>query len=145
MSMNDREEVTKAMDLVVEEYNAASYDGSRLFDMRRDLAVLTYRLTAHVKDVFGHALMTNLTRKRRIAEHVLNARSQDGKIPMNYLQEQSLTLPTVVDAQTREIWADAERDALKMKIDASKLVLMAMAQELSDLSHEKRTTSYQGT
>lgn len=143
--MSDREEVIRAMDSLVEEYYAASWDLDRLFDLRRELAVWLYRLTSHVKDVFGGALASNLTRKRRIAEHILNARSQDSKIPMNFLEEQALTLPTVADAQTREIWADAERDALKMKVDACKQVLASMQQEIADASHEKKTTHFQGT
>lgn len=143
--MSDREHIIRAMDDVVESYYAASYSPSQLLDMRRELAVLLYRLTSHVKDVFGGALASNLTRKRRIAEVIIDARSQDSKVPMNYLEEKALTLPTVVDAQTKEIWAEAERDALKMKIAACNQVLAAMQQEIADLAHEKRTTHYQGT
>lgn len=142
--MSDRQEIILAIDNIVDSYYAALYSPAELLDMRRELAVWLYRLTSHVKDVFGGALASNLTRKRRIAEHILNARSQDSKIPMNFLEEQALTLPTVVDAQTKEIWAEAERDALKMKISACGQVLSAMSQELADLLQEKRTTTYQG-
>jgi homoserine acetyltransferase len=143
--MTELEGLTKQSDALVEEYYAGSWSPERLLELRRELAVMLYRTTGHVEKVFGDALMTNLRRKRSIAEHIINARSQDAKTPISFLEEQALTLPTVIDAQTKEVWSDAARDAVKLKIDATKQVLSAMQQEIADLAHEKRTTHFQGT
>lgn len=143
--MNDREEIIRAMDDIVVAYGAAAHDPAGLLDMRRELAVLSYRLTAHVKDVFGKAGLSYLQRKYRIAESIVDARANDAKIAMNILEQQAQRMPSVRNAQEVEVMAEAEKDALKMKIEATKLVLMSMAQEISDQAHEKRTTHFQGT
>ena len=132
------------MDDIVVAYGANAHDPAGLMDMRRELAVLSYRLTAHVKDVFGNAGLTYLQRKYRIAESIVDARANDAKIAMNILEQQAQKMPSVRNAQEAEVMAEAEKDALKMKIDATKLVLMSMAQEISDMSHEKRTSHFQG-
>lgn len=140
---NDREEIIKAMDNVVDAYHAASYDPAGLLDLRRELAVLSYRLASHVKEVFGGAGLSYLQRKYRIAESIVDARANDAKVAMNILEQQAQKMPSVRNAQEAEILAEAEKDALKVKLTACSQVLASMSQELADMAIEKRTTHYQ--
>ncbi len=142
--MTEIEDLTKQSDALVEEYYAGSWSPARLLELRRELAVLMYRATSHVKDVFGNAGLTYLQRKYRIAESIVDARANDEKVAMNILEQRAQKMPSVRNAQEAEVWAEAAKDALKMKIDATKQVLMSMSQEIADSAHEKKTTHYQG-
>ncbi len=133
-------------DQLVDAYHAGAHDLHSLIDMRRELAVWSYRLSAHTKDVHGQAGLSYLMRKYETASAILSARGMDAsaKPPaMNVLEVQAQQLPSVVNAQKAEIIAEAEKEALKSKLDFVKKVLESMNQELSILSYEAKTTHFQ--
>ena len=73
----------------------------------------------------------------------MDARASDAKKAMNVLEQEAMKMPSVVAAHKDEIWAEAEKEALKSKLDFVKKVLESMNQELSILSHEAKTAHYQ--
>jgi hypothetical protein len=132
-------------DQLVDTYHAGAHDMHSLIEMRRELAVWSYRLSAHTKDVHGQAGLGYLMRKYRIAESIVDARASDAKKAMNILEQEAMKMPSVVAAHKDEIWAEAEKEALKSKLDFVKKVLESMNQELSILSHEAKTAHFQNT
>lgn len=133
-------------DGLVDVYHMGAHDLHSLLEMRRELAVWGYRLSAHTKQVHGEAGLSYLQRKYTIARAITDARNLDAtqKPPaMNVLEVQAQQLPSVVQAQQDETWREAEKDALKNKLLFIQQVLSSMSQELSVLSQEARNTHYQ--
>lgn len=139
----ERIALTKKVDDIIDTYHAGAHDLHTLVEMRRDLAVWSYRLSAHVKQVHGEAGLTYLNRKYRISEAIVDARSHDAKIAMNLLEQQALKMPSVRLAQEKEVWAEADKEALRTKLDFIKQVLASFQQEIAVLAHELKNTAYQ--
>lgn len=143
----ERTMLITAMDTIVDSYHAGSYttgeDLTNLLTMRRDLSANGSRLASHVKQVHGNAGLTYLMRKHRIAETIVDARASDAKKAMNILEQEAMKMPSVIAAQKEEIWADAEKETLKVKLDWYKQVLASMQQEIALLGHEMRTAHLQ--
>lgn len=123
-------------------YHAGVTDVEKLIQLRRDLAVNLYHMTDHAREIHGQAGLTYIARKYRIAESIVDARANDAKIAMNILEQQAQKMPSVKNAQEAEVWAEAAREAFKIKVDAIKQVLQSMQQEISHMSYEHRTTHY---
>jgi len=130
-------------DTLIDAYHAGAHDLHSLIDMRRELAVWSCRLSAHTKDVHGQAGLGYLMRKYRIAESIVDARANDAKKAMNILEQEAMKMPSVVAAHKDEIWAEAEKEALKSKLQFVTQVLSSMQQEISVLAQEARTAHYQ--
>lgn len=130
-------------DQLIDAYHAGAHDLHSLIDMRRELAVWTYRLSAHTKDVHGQAGLSYLMRKYRIAQSIVDARASDAKKAMNIMEQEALKMPSVIDAHKDEIRAESEKEDLKTKLTFIKEVLSSMNQEISVLAQEARTTHYQ--
>jgi len=130
-------------DQLVDAYHAGAHDLHSLIDMRRELAIWSYRLSAHTKDVHGQAGLSYLMRKYRIAESIIDARASDAKKAMNIMEQEALKMPSVIAAHKDEIRAESEKEDLKSKLTFVKEVLSSMNQEISVLAQEARTTHYQ--
>lgn len=143
----ERTRLITACDTIVDSYHAGSYttgeDLTNLLTMRRDLSANGSRLASHVKQVYGNAGLTYLMRKHRIAETIVDARASDAKKAMNILEQEAMKMPSVITAQKEEIWAEAEKETLKVKLDWYKQVLSSMQQEVAILAHEMRTSHFQ--
>ena len=140
--MTELQQRTVACDAIIDTYHTGIADVEKLMHLRRDLAVNYYYLTDHAKDIHGQAGLTYIARKYRIAESIVDARANDTKVAMNMLEQQAQKMPSVKNAQEAEVWAEAEREAFKVKVDAIKQVLQSMQQEISHLSFEHRTTHF---
>lgn len=141
--MNDRDEIIKELDTLIDEYHTVALPLPRLIEVRRAIAVFSYRLAAHVKAVYGRAGLTYATRKFRIAEHIVGARNIDAKAPISFLELSALKTPSVMQAQTEEIDADADREGLNARLRAINNVLQSLTQEIAELRSEKSNTNYQ--
>lgn len=141
--MNDLPLIISKIDALVDTYGSASHALTSLLEMRRDLAVWMYRLTAHVKQSFGNAGVSYARRKYMIAKEVVAAKAADVKAAMDLAEARAETLNVSQEHRQAEVWADAEWETLKSKIDMGKQVLAAMQQEISVLSYEERTTHFQ--
>lgn len=142
--MNDATIISR-MDALVDTYGTGQYDINALLDMRRELAVLLYALTAQVRSAYGNAAVSYARRKYAIAKEVVAARSVDAKAAMSLTEARAETLLTSQQHREAEAWAEAEKEALRSKIDMGKQVLAAMQQEIAHLAYEQKTTHYQGT
>jgi len=144
--MSEREELTRRMDAIVDTYHGGTATVDQLIILRRDLASVSYRVAAFVKEVYGQAGLTYIRRKYRIAESILDARNQEAKAPaMNILEQKAMTIRSVQIAQEEEVWAEAEKEALKSKLDFVKQVLSSMQQEIAYEANEKKNAHFQGT
>jgi hypothetical protein len=146
--MTEQEQITNHCDAIADTYLGGGHSLDNLLTMRRELAVYGYRLGAFTKQAWGEAGMTYLQRKYAIAKAITDARAMDAApkaTPMNVLEVKAQQLPSVVDAQEKELWAEASKEALKVKLEFIRQVLGAMTQEISVLSHEMKTTAYQST
>lgn len=130
-------------DQLVDAYHAGAHDLHSLVDMRRELAVWSYRLSAHTKDVHGQAGLSYLMRKYRISESIVDARASDAKKAMNIMEQEAMKMPSVIAAHKEEIWAEAEKEALRSKLASVKEVLSSMNQEISVLSQEMKNAHFQ--
>jgi hypothetical protein len=141
----ERKELISAMDAICDTYFGGGHPLDALITMRRELAVYSYRLSAHVKQVFGEAGLAYAVRKHTIAKEILRERSVDAKKPepMNVLEVKVLGVDAVKLAQTDEVWKDATREELKAKLDLAKQVLASLQQEISVLAYEMKTTHFQ--
>jgi hypothetical protein len=141
----ERKELISAMDAICDTYFGGGHPLDALITMRRELAVYSYRLSAHVKQVFGEAGLAYAVRKHTIAKEILRERSVDAKKPepMNVLEVKVLGVDAVKLAQTDEVWKDAAREALKSKLDFVKQVLSSLNQEISVEANERRNAHYQ--
>lgn len=139
----ERTMLTSKCDGLVDAYHIGAHDLHSLLEMRRELAVWGYRLSAHTKQVHGEAGLSYLQRKHTIARVIVDARNLDAKKPMNIMEQEAMCLPSVVQAQQDEVWRESEKDALKNKLLFIQQVLSSMSQELSVLSQEARSTYYQ--
>jgi len=142
---NDLSKLLSHMDALVDTYGCGTHDLASLLDMRRDLAVHTYRLTAHVKQAHGNAILSYARRKWAIAKEVVAARKVDVKEAIALSEARAETMAATQERREAEAWAEAEKEAVRSKIDMSKQVLAAMQQEISVLAWEQRTTHYQDT
>ena len=141
--MTDREQLTARLDALVDTYHAGAQDIHTLLDLRREIAVHLYRLTAFVRDVHGSASLGYARRKWAVAKEVVAAMAADAKVATIKAEFRAETLAGVQEAREAEVWAEADREALKAKLDAAKQVLQAMQQEIAHLSYEAKTTHYQ--
>jgi hypothetical protein len=141
--MTEREQIISHMDAIVDTYQGGILDPVTLLEVRRDLAVHLYRLTAFVREVHGQAGLTYARRKWAVAKEVVTAQAADAKLAVSKAEYQASTLASVIESKEAEVWADADREALKAKIDATKQVLQSMQQDVAHLSHEAKTTHYQ--
>ncbi len=141
--MTETEQLISECDKLVDAYFAGAHDIHSLIDMRRELAVWGYRLSTNVKDVYGEAGLSYLTRKHRIAESILDAKAADSRKAMNILEQEAMKMPSVIRAQSDEVKKEAAKEGLKVKLDFLKQVLGSMTQEIAVLSHEMKTTHYQ--
>lgn len=140
---SDLSYIVSQCDALVDTYGSASHGLTSLLEMRRDLAVHMYRLTAHVKAAHGSAGITYGRRKFAIAKEVVAARRIDGKEAIALCEARAETLNSTQEQREAEVWAGAELETLKSKIDMGKQVLQAMQQEISVLAWEERTAHYQ--
>lgn len=143
----ERQQLISACDCIVDTYHAGRYttgeDLTNLITMRRSLTANGSSLASHTKPVHGQAGLSYLMRKYRIAESIIDARASDAKKAMNIMEQEAMKMPSVVAAQKEEIWAEAEKEMLKTKLDWYKQVLSSMQQEISLLGHELRHANYQ--
>lgn len=143
--MNDLTMIVSEIDAIVDTYGSQKYGLTTLLELRRSLAVFMYRLTAHVRKVHGNSGVTYARRKYAIAKEVVAAKRVDAKEAVALSEARAETLNTTQELREQEVWATAELETLKSKIDMGKQVLSAMQQEISVLSWEERTTHYQAT
>lgn len=141
--MSEKEELIRHLDACVDTYGAGVHDVNSLLVLRRDTAVHLYRLTAFVRDTYGHATLAYVRRKWAVAKEVVAAQAADAKLAVSKAEYRADTLASVGEAKESEAWAEAEKEALKLKIDAVKQVLQSMQQEIANYAHESRTTHHQ--
>lgn len=141
----ERDQLFSKADAIVDTYHSGGWDINSLLEMRRDLASLSWRLASMSKSIYGGAGLSYLVRKWEIAKHIVNARSLDAKKPLNMLEAESSKVPSVVEAQKKEVEADAEREQFKLRMEQFKQVLASMQQDISYLAQEQRTTRFQET
>lgn len=141
--MTEREQLISHMDALVDTYHGGINDVGTLLQVRRDLAVYLYRLTAHMKEVHGNAGLTYARRKWAVAREIVEAQNADAKMATGKAEYRAETLASVKEAKEAEIWAEADKEALRSKMDAAKQVLQAIQQEIAYEAHEKKTTHYQ--
>lgn len=145
LTYNDLPLVVSKIDALVDTYGSDKHGLTSLLEMRRDLAVWMYRLTAHVKQAHGNAGISYARRKFNVAKEVVAARRVDAKEAMTLSEARAETLNSTQVARESEVWAEAEKETLKAKIDLGKQVLAAMQQEIAALAFEERTTHFQNT
>lgn len=143
--MSERENIVKEIDLLIDAYFGDKQTLELLLVMRRQLAVFGYRLEAHMKEVGGQAGLTNIRRKFAIAKEVVAARKVDAKEAIALAEARAETLNSTQDAREKEVWAIAEHEALKGKLDFIKQILGSMMQEIAFLTHEHKTINYYNT
>lgn len=143
--MTERERLISHMDAVIDTYHMGNHPVDALIDMRRDLAVHLYRLSAFVKQVHGEAGLSYIQRKFQAAREMVAAKGADAKLPQGTNEVRTEALASTKDNRTTEVWAEAEREALKVKIDAVKQVLASMQQEIAYEAYEKRNAQHQTT
>jgi len=140
---NEKDTIITAMDTIVDTYQSQDHPLPVLIELRRNLAIWLYRLTAHVKQTYGTAGLKYAQRKYRIAQHIVDARAVDAKAAIGFLEHSAAKMPSVMQAQEDEVWAEAEKEQLKARIRATDNVLQALQQEIADLRTEKSNPSYQ--
>ncbi len=145
VAMSEREELTMRLDALVDTYHGGSQDIHTLLDLRREIAVTLYRLTTFVRDLHGAASLGYARRKWAVAKEVVAAMAADAKVATIKAEFRAETLAAVQEARTSEVWAEADREALKAKLEATRHVLQAMQQEIAYLTHEAKTTNFQET
>lgn len=143
--MNERELIISHMDTVIDTYHCGGHPVDALIEMRRDLAVHLYRLSAFVKQVHGEAGLSYIRRKYQAAREMVAAKGADAKLPQGTNEVRTEALASTLDNRTAEVWADAEREALRTKIDMAKQVLASMQQEIAYEAYEKRNAQHQTT
>lgn len=143
--MTEREEIISHMDAIVDTYHAGQQGVESLLILRRDMAANLYRLTAHVRMVYGTAGLAYVRRKWAIAKEVVAAQATDAKLAVSKAEYRADTLASVGEAKEAEVWAEADKEALRSKMDAAKQVLQAMSQEIAYEAYEKKTTHFQET
>lgn len=141
--MSEKDLIIKACDDIVDSYHAAMHDIETLLKMRRELAVNMYRLSAFVKETYGQAGLSYAQRKYKTAYTMMVNKDEDPKLAQGANETKAEASQQVMEARTAEVWADAEREALRVKVDMGKQVLQAMQQELANEAYEKRTTHFQ--
>ncbi len=141
--MTEREQIISHIDAIVDTYHAGQQGVEALLVLRRDLAVHLYRLTAHVRTVYGEASLSYIRRKWAVAKEVVSAQAADAKMAVSKAEYRADTLASVGEAKEAEVWAEADKEALRTKIDATKQVLQALQQEIAYEAFEKKTTHFQ--
>ena len=141
--MTEKEQLTAHIDALVDTYHAGAQDIHALLNLRREIAVHVYRLTAYTREVHGKAALGYARRKWAVAKEVVAAMAADAKTATIKAEFRAETLAGVQEAREAEVWAEADREALKAKLDAAEQVLQAMQQEIAHLSYEAKTTHYQ--
>lgn len=140
--MKERIELVRACDAIIDTYYGGVSEVEKLMQLRRDLAVNYYYLTDHAKDIHGKAGLSYIGRKYAIAKEVVAAREVDKRAAMDLCEARAETLNHSQEKRKEEVWAEASREAFKIKVDSIKQVLQSMQQEISHLSFEHRTTHY---
>ena len=141
--MTEREQLISHMDALVDTYHGGTTDINNLLILRRDLAVTLYRLTSFVRHVHGTAGLTYARRKWAVAREIVEAQNADAKMATGKAEYRAETLASVKEAKEAEVWAEAEKEALRSKMDAARQVLQAMQQEIAFEAFEKKTTHFQ--
>jgi len=147
MTTQERDQLLSDIDAIVDTYGSGEHPLPTLIELRRNLAVLGYRLSTHIKQVYGDAGMAYAVRKFTIAREILKARKIDASKPppMNVLEVTVMEVDEVKAAQKNEIDKDASKEDLRGRLDFIKQVLAAIQQEISVLSHEQKHAQYQNT
>ena len=141
--MTEREEITAHMDALVDTYHGGTHTVDQLLILRRDLAVNLYRLSAFIRQVYGEAMLGYVRRKYTIACEMVAAQNADAKMPQSKIEPKTEALNSTFKARTDEAWAEAEKEALRAKIDFAKQVLASMQQEIAYEASEKKTAHFQ--
>lgn len=141
--MTERELIITHIDALVDTYHAGIKDVETLLEVRRDMAVHLYRLTAYVREVHGAAGLSYARRKWAVAREIVQAMNADAKLATGKAEYRAEALASVMEAKEAEVWAEADKEALRAKMDAARQVLQAIQQEIAYEAHEKKTTHYQ--
>lgn len=139
-------DITKAIgdtDTLIDTYLGGSWSIEQLLELRRELAVQLYYLSSHVKRAHGEAGVAYIRRRYNIAHQITEAIRKDSKLSQNKAEAAAEASQEARDDREAEVWAEAEREALRTKIDGIKAVLASMQQEIANAAHEKRTTHVQ--
>lgn len=137
------EKLITEMDAIVDTYRGQSNDLHTLLELRRNLAGCLYTLTGYVKKTNGNFGLANVKRKYAFARAVINAKQMDAKLPFNIAEARTEAMEEVKKLREDEVLAEASKDALKSKINATNEVLSSMQQEIAVLTHEMKTTHFQ--
>jgi hypothetical protein len=135
---------------LVDTYSADHHPLPELIQMRRELSVFLFRLTAFVKETYGAKLHRNILRKYAYYREIIVAMDKDKKAlgkprAMNAYEVETEAMDGVLQAKKAEAEADAAWEEVRHIIDLGKQVLQSMQQEISDLKIEKSNPSYQNT
>jgi len=144
---SDRALTINHISAIVDTYGAAAHPLPALIEMRRNLAVYLYRLSSHVKSVYGSKATTYVLRKYAIAREMVVAMETDRKAggkprPISQIETQTEALDMILQARKTEAEADSEWEQVRAVLDMGKQILSAMSQEISDLKTEKQNPSY---
>jgi hypothetical protein len=140
--MSDRDTIIKEIDGIIDTYQSGISSLPDLLVLRRNLAIYSYSLASHIKQTYGKAALGYAKRKYEIAAHIVSARNIDAKAPLGFLEQSALKTPAVMEAQEKEIWAEAEKEELQGRLRTINNVLASMQQEAADMRVEKSNPSY---
>jgi hypothetical protein len=135
---------------LVDEYHNGSHPLPTLIELRREIAVYAFRLSAHIKDIYIKKGYNNAARKWQFASEIVAARDRDIKAggkpkAMNAIEVEVESLNHVLQAKKAEVEAEAEYEEVKVTIDLAKQVLSALQQEIADQRHEQSNAQFQNT
>lgn len=140
---SDRTLTIQKIHTLVDTYHSGSHPLPVLMELRREIAVYTFRLSAHIKSAYIKKGYSNAARKWQFAREIVTAREKDAKAggkprALNAIEMETESLDYVLQAKKQEVEAEAEWEEVKSTIDLAKQVLSALMQEISDGGHEKR-------
>ena len=138
--------IQKIRDLV-DEYHNGAHPLPTLMSLRREIAVMLFRLTSHIKAAYGKKGYASVLRKYAFAREVVAARDMDLKAggkprALNAIETSTEALDHVLQAKKAEVDAEAEWEEVKSVIDMGKQVLSSLQQEIADFRHEKSHTHF---
>jgi hypothetical protein len=127
---------------LVDEYHNGSHPLPQLMELRREVVVMLFRLTSHIKASYGKKAHANIIRKYAFYREMLTAMDRDkaalGKaLALNQYEVRTEAMDAVLQAKKAEAEAEAEWEEVKSVIDMGKQVLSALSQEIADFRHEK--------
>jgi hypothetical protein len=143
---SEAQRIIDHMTAVVDTYHSQHHHLPALIELRRDLAVHLFRLTAHIKQAYGKKSLSYVYRKYAIAREISRAIEEDKsatkKRPMNMLEAQTESLDHVLQRRKQETEDESDYELISSMIDSTKQVLSSMQQEIADLRHEQNHTNY---